>query len=391
MLKKKVQQLAKKYLNQHISIRRHLHQYPELSFKEHQTCQFVKEKLEAWGIETQIMATTGVIGIIKGKNPSSKTLALRADMDALPIQEINAVNYKSQHDGIMHACGHDVHTTCLLGAAQILQELKEEWEGTIKLIFQPGEEQLPGGASVLIKEGVLHNPSPTAILGQHVEPLLEVGKIGVKAGLFMASADEIHVTIRGKGGHGARPHQCVDTILMAAQLIVQLQQLVSRNADPLMPTVLTFGKIFSEGGATNIIPDEVKILGTLRTFDETWRAAAHERLRKSAQLICESMGGTCNFEILKGYPFLKNNEHLTQLTRQQMEAYLGAENVIDLPARMGGEDFAFYSQQIPACFYRLGVQNPNGTGLHTPNFDIDERSLEVGVGLMAWLATQHKT
>lgn len=388
MLQKKVQQLAKKNSNQLISFRRHLHQYPELSFQEYKTCQFVKEKLEAWGIETQIMATTGVIGLIKGKNPNSRTLALRADMDALPIQEINEVAYKSKNDGIMHACGHDVHTTCLLGAAQILQELKEEWEGTIKLIFQPGEEQLPGGASILIKEGVLQNPSPSTILGQHVEPLLEVGKIGIKSGLFMASADEIHVTVKGKGGHGARPHQCVDTILMASQLIVQLQQLVSRKADPLMPTVLTFGKIYSEGGATNIIPDEVKILGTLRTFDETWRLEAHQQLIESAQLICKSMGGLCDFNIIKGYPFLKNNEALTQFTRQNMEAYLGAENVIDLPSRMGGEDFAFYSQQIPACFYRLGVQNPNGTGLHTPNFDIDERSLELGAGLMAWLAMQ---
>lgn len=388
MLKKKVQQLAKKNSNQLISFRRHLHQHPELSFQEYKTCQFVKEKLEAWGIETQIMATTGVIGLIKGKNPSSRTLALRADMDALPIQETNMVDYKSQNDGIMHACGHDVHTTCLLGAAQILQELKEEWEGTIKLIFQPGEEQLPGGASILIKEGVLQHPSPSSILGQHVEPLLDVGKIGIKSGLFMASCDEIHVTVRGKGGHGARPHQCVDTILMASQLIVQLQQLVSRKADPLMPTVLTFGKIYSEGGATNIIPDEVKILGTLRTFDETWRLKAHAELVKSAQLICESMGGSCDFNIIKGYPFLKNDEALTQLTRQQMERYLGAENVVDLPARMGGEDFAFYSQQIPACFYRLGVQNPNGSGLHTPNFNVDERSLEVGAGLMAWLAMQ---
>lgn len=388
MLKKKVQQLAKKNSEQLISFRRHLHQHPELSFKEYKTCQFIKKQLEAWGIETQTMATTGVIGLIKGKNPASKVLALRADMDALPIQETNEVSYKSQNNGIMHACGHDVHTTCLLGAAQILQELRNEWEGTIKLIFQPGEEQLPGGASILIKEGVLKNPNPSAILGQHVEPLLGVGKVGIKSGLFMASADEIHVTIKGKGGHGARPHQCVDTILMASHLIVQLQQLVSRNADPLMPTVLTFGKIHSEGGATNIIPDEVKLLGTLRTFDETWRAEAHERLTKSAQLICESMGGTCDFKILKGYPFLKNNEWLTQHTRQHMEDYLGMDNVVDLPARMGGEDFAFYSQQIPACFYRLGVQNPNGTGLHTPTFDVDERSLEVGAGLMAWLAMQ---
>lgn len=388
MLKKKVQSLAKKNRKSIIECRQHLHQYPELSFQEYKTCQFVKSKLESWGIPTQIMATTGVIGIIKGKNPNSRTIALRADMDALPIQEINEVPYKSQNDGIMHACGHDVHTSSLLGAAQILQALKDEWSGTIKLIFQPGEEKLPGGASILIKEGVLENPKPSQILGQHVEPLLEVGKVGIKGGLFMASADEIYVTVRGKGGHGARPHQCVDTILMASQMIVQLQQLVSRNADPLMPTVLTFGKIYSEGGATNIIPNEVKILGTLRTFDEAWRATAHQRLKDMAQLICKSMGGSCDFDIIKGYPFLKNDEAFTQSTRLAMEDYLGAENIVDLPARMGGEDFAFYSQQMPACFYRLGVQNPNGTGLHTPNFDVNEDCLEVGAGLMAWLAMQ---
>lgn len=388
MLKKKVQSLAKKNQKSIIECRQHLHQYPELSFQEYKTCQFVKSKLESWGIPTQIMATTGVIGIIKGKNPDSRILALRADMDALPIQEINEVPYKSKNEGIMHACGHDVHTSSLLGAAQILQALKDEWSGTIKLIFQPGEEKLPGGASILIKEGVLENPKPSQILGQHVEPLLEVGKVGIKGGLFMASADEIYVTVRGKGGHGARPHQCVDTILMASQMIVQLQQLVSRHADPLMPTVLTFGKIYSEGGATNVIPNEVKILGTLRTFDEAWRATAHERLKEMAQLICKSMGGSCDFDIIKGYPFLKNDEVFTQSTRLAMEDYLGAENIVDLPARMGGEDFAFYSQQMPACFYRLGVQNPNGTGLHTPNFDVNEDCLEVGAGLMAWLAMQ---
>ena len=386
MLKRKVQSLAKKNRDTVINFRRHLHKNPELSFQEYKTCQFVKQQLEAWGIETQVMATTGVIGIIKGNNPTANLLALRADMDALPIQEINDVPYKSQNEGVMHACGHDVHTASLLGAAQILQALRTEWQGTIKLIFQPGEEKLPGGASILIKEGVLENPQPTSILGQHVEPPLAVGKVGVKSGLFMASTDEIYLTVRGKGSHAAYPHQSVDPVLMAAQLIVQLQQLVSRNANPLTPTVLSFGKIYSEGGATNIIPNEVKILGTLRTFDETWRAAAKIKLKEMAQLICKSMGGSCDVDIETGYPFVKNDAALTATTRQNMEAYLGAENVVDLPARMGGEDFAYYSQEIPACFYRLGVQNPNGTGLHTPNFDVNEECLEIGAGLMAYLA-----
>jgi amidohydrolase len=388
MLKEKVQSLAKKYKKDIIAIRRHLHQHPELSFEEYQTSQFIQEKLTEWNIPYQVMANTGVVGLLKGKNPEKRTIALRADIDALPIQEINKVDYKSKNEGVMHACGHDVHTSSLLGVVRILKELQEEWEGTVKFIFQPGEEKLPGGASILLKEGVLKDPAPSEILGQHVEPQMPVGKVGVKSGLFMASADEIYVTVRGKGGHGARPHQCVDTILMASQLIVQLQQLVSRNADPLMPTVLTFGKIYSEGGATNVIPNEVVIHGTFRTFDEDWRKQAHQKMKQMANLLCESMGGSCDFEVVVGYPFVHNEEILTAKTRKNMEAYLGAENVVELPARMGGEDFAFYSQEIPACFYRLGVQNPNGTGLHTPTFDIDEEALEVGMGLMAWLAMQ---
>lgn len=388
MLAKKIQHLAQQQAPKFIEWRRHLHQHPEPSFEEYQTASFVEQQLKGMGIPTQRMASTGVIGILEGKEPHNRVLALRADMDALPILEANEVPYKSKREGWMHACGHDVHTTCLLGAAQLLQQTNDQWRGTIKLIFQPGEEKLPGGASLLIEEGVLEQPAPQYILGQHVEPPLEVGKVGIKSGLFMASADEIYLTIKGKGGHGARPHQCVDTILMASQVIVQLQQLVSRRADPLMPTVLTFGKIYSEGGATNIIPNEVQIYGTFRTFDEAWRSQAHDLLTQMTHGICQSMGGTCVVDIVKGSPFLNNDPDLTQQVRQQMETYLGAENVVELPARMGGEDFALYTQHLPACFYRLGVQNPNGTGLHTPTFDVDERCLSVGVGLMAWLATQ---
>ncbi|MGH1336722.1 MAG: M20 metallopeptidase family protein [Aureispira sp.] len=388
MLEKKVQQAAKKNSEALIGLRRHLHQHPELSFQEHQTCQFVQQQLSRWGIPSQVMAKTGVVAFLEGQEPSSRRLALRADLDALPIQEANEVPYRSQVEGVMHACGHDVHTTCLLGAAQLLHDLRAEWRGSIQLIFQPGEEQLPGGASMLLEEGLFDTFKPTAILGQHVEPLLEVGKVGIKSGLFMASADEIYLTVKGKGGHGARPHQCVDTILMTSHLLVYLQQLVSRRADPLMPTVLSFGKIFSDGGATNIIPEKVTIWGTLRTFDEQWRAQAHTWLQETAQAFCQSMGGDCQVDIAKGYPYLKNDEALTAKVQQDMTTYLGAENVIQLPARMGGEDFAAYSQQMPACFYRLGVQNPNGTGLHTPTFDVDEDCLAVGAGLMAWLAMQ---
>ena len=387
-LLKKVQSLARQHHKEVVQIRRSLHQNPELSFQEFQTCTFIRHQLAAWGIESDVIAKTGVVAVLKGQNPNSKTIALRADIDALPIHEINEYSYRSKNKGIMHACGHDVHTASLLGVAQILQQLKDEWQGSIKLIFQPGEEKLPGGASILIKEGVLENPKPSSILGQHVEPLLEVGKVGIKSGLFMASADEIYVTVNGKGGHAAKPHRCVDTVLMAAQLIVQLQQVVSRQADPLMPTVLSFGKINSDGGATNIIPDQIHLQGTLRTFDEQWRLKAHGLLQTQAQLICQSMGGSCDFDIRIGYPFLQNDETLTASTKNDMIQYLGSENVVDLPARMGGEDFAFYSQKIPACFYRLGVQNPNGSGLHTPNFDINEDALETSIGLMTWLAIQ---
>jgi amidohydrolase len=387
-LLQKVQSLAHQHHSEVVAIRRKLHQNPELSFQEYQTAKFVRQQLSSWGIDSDYIAQTGVVAVLEGRNPNSKTIALRADLDALPIQEANNVPYCSQNKGIMHACGHDVHTASLLGAAQILHQLKEYWQGRIKLIFQPGEEKLPGGASILIKEGILQNPKPSRILGQHVEPLLDVGKVGIKPGLFMASADEIYITVKGKGGHAAKPHQCIDTVLMTAQLIVQLQQVVSRQADPLMPTVLSFGKIDTDGGATNIIPDRIHLQGTLRTFDEQWRQKAQQIIQDQAQLICRSMGGSCAVDIRIGYPFLHNDEVFTAGTKTQMIQYLGADNVVDLPARMGGEDFAFYSQQMPACFYRLGVQNPNGTGLHTPTFDINEDALETGTGLMAWLATQ---
>lgn len=386
MLEKKVRQRAKKIQPALVEWRRHLHQYPELSFEEEQTCRYVCTQLENMGLTTEVVANTGVVATVSGVEPSSRVVALRADLDALPIQEANDVPYRSQVPGVMHACGHDVHTTCLLGAAQLLHEHRDEWRGSVRLLFQPGEEKLPGGAGQLIKAGALDNPRPSAIWGQHVEPPLEVGKVGIKSGLFMASADELYLTVRGKGGHGARPHQSVDTILMASHLVVYLQQLVSRRADPLMPTVLSFGKIFSDGGATNVIPDTVTLWGTLRTFDETWRAEAHAWLEKAARSFCQSMGGDCEVDIQKGYPYLNNDPDLTAQTRLQMERYLGEENVVDLPARMGGEDFAAYSQLMPSCFYRLGVQNPNGTGLHTPTFDVDERCLEVGAGLMSWIA-----
>lgn len=372
-----------------IGIRRHLHAHPELSFQEVETQRYVRQQLTAIGIEDiQNAASTGLTALIKGRNPGKKTIALRGDMDALPITEQNNVPYKSQHAGVMHACGHDVHTTGLLGAARILFELRNEFEGTVKLIFQPGEEKLPGGASMMIADGALTNPAPVSIIGQHVMPLLPAGTIGFKSGLYMASTDELYVTVKGKGGHGAMPHLNIDSVLISAHILVALQQIVSRNASPIIPSVLSFGKVIANG-ATNVIPDEVKMEGTFRTLDETWRSEAHQRMIHMANAIAESMGGSCTFEIRKGYPFLKNDEALTERMKQAAIDYMGAENVVDLSIWMAAEDFAYYSQVMPACFYRLGTRNESKgivSSVHTPTFDIDESALVHGAGLMAWLA-----
>ncbi len=391
-MQKKIKTLAAAYHTDIVAVRRHLHRHPELSYQEVKTGKYIAAQLEKLGIEHRHgIADNGVVGLIKGKNPDEKVIALRADFDALPIEEANEVVYKSENPGVMHACGHDVHTASLLGTARILQELRHEFAGTIKLIFQPAEEKLPGGASLMIAEGVLENPAPGGIYGQHVHPPLEAGTVGFRSGMYMASADELFLTVRGKGGHGAMPHNGNDPIVITAHIITALQQVVSRNADPTIPSVLTLGKINSTGGATNIIPDEVKLEGTFRTMNETWRSEAHEKMVRIAEGIAESMGGTCDFEVMKGYPFLVNDEALTARAKNAAVAFLGAENVVDLPIRMTAEDFAYYSQKMPACFYRLGTGN-RARGItspvHTPTFDIDEKALETGVGLMTWLALE---
>lgn len=372
------------------AMRRHLHQHPELSFQEEATARFIAGKLAEWGINyTGGYAGHGIVARIAGLQPGHKVVALRADMDALPIQEVNEVSYCSQNSGVMHACGHDVHTACLLGAACILQQLREHWGGEVKLIFQPAEELLPGGASLMIKDGALDSPRPAAIFGQHVHPPLEVGKVGFRAGKYMASSDELYLTVTGQGGHGAMPQLSVDPILIAAHLITALQQIVSRNADPVIPSVLTFGYIASQGGATNIIPNEVNLMGTFRTMDETWRYEAHHRMAHLVEGLAASMGGSAKLRIEVGYPSLFNDENLTQKARQYAETYLGAENVSELPIRLTSEDFAFYSQIMPACFFRLGTGNiAKGitSPIHTNTFDVDEDCLPTGAGLMAFMA-----
>jgi amidohydrolase len=388
MLKEKIAELASQIHQEVIQDRRHLHQNPELSFHEFQTSAFVAAALDKIGIPYQKMANTGIVALLSGTKPSDAVIALRADMDALPIIEANEVPYASQNHGIMHACGHDVHTSSLLGTARILATLKDQFAGTIKFIFQPAEEKLPGGASLMIKEGVLENPKPTAVLGQHVMPLIETGKVGFRSGKYMASTDEIYVTVHGKGGHGAQPQQNIDPVVITSHIIIALQQIVSRIADPKIPSVLSFGKL-TANGATNVIPNEVHLEGTFRTMDEKWRAEAHIKMKKMAEGIAEAMGGSCDFNIVNGYPFLVNEEKLTRNVRAYAEEYLGKENVEDLDIWMAAEDFAYYSQVADACFYRLGTRNEQKgitSSVHTPTFDVDENSLGLSTGLMAFIA-----
>lgn len=388
-LLKEIQQFSSAYAKEVISFRRHLHAHPELSYQEYNTAKFIANQLRSFGMHVQEgIAGTGVVAIIEGKNPTKRIIALRADIDALPIQEINSKDYKSINKGVMHACGHDVHTASLLGTAKILNELKGQFEGSIKLIFQPGEEKNPGGASIMIKEGVLENPAPSAILGQHVFPLLPVGKIGFREGKYMASSDEIYLRVVGKGGHGATPELTVDPVVIASHIIIALQQIISRNASPKHPTVLTFGKVTADG-ATNIIPDEVNIAGTFRALDERWREEGLRKIKKMAENIAEGMGGKCEVDIHHGYPCLENDPMLTRFIKQAAEEYVGKENVVDIDLTLGSEDFAYYSQVIPASFYRLGTRNESKgitSYVHTPTFDIDEDALVLAPGLMAWMA-----
>jgi len=383
----RIQEISNKIASEVIEWRRHLHAHPELSYQEFKTAAFVQEKLQAMGIPFEIMATTGVIGLIQGKNPESRIVALRADMDALPIQEENDLSFKSTHPGIMHACGHDVHTACLLGAAKILQETRTEWSGTVKLIFQPGEEKNPGGASLLIQEGVLENPKPQAIAALHVNTILEAGKVSFRSGKVMASADELYFTIKGKGGHAASPHLTVDPILISSHLITALQQLISRHNHPFNPTVLSITSIHG-GNTTNVIPDEVKLMGTFRAMEESWRFEAHQKIRQLSESLVRSMGGELDLHIDVGYPCVRNDPQVNEACRLLAETYLGAENVSETELRMGAEDFGFYAQQIPGCFFRLGTRNElKGIvhGVHTPRFMVEESAIETGVGLMAWL------
>ena len=373
-----------------VSDRRHLHQNPELSFEEVQTSAFVQERLRDLNIPfTSGIGGYGVVANLQGHSPGP-VVALRADMDALPIQEANEVPYASKVPGVMHACGHDVHTASLLGVAALLRSRTQDFSGTVRFLFQPAEEKLPGGASLMIRDGALANPTPQAIYGQHVMPLLPAGTVGFRSGRYMASADEIRLTIRGKGGHAAMPHLNTDAVLIASHIVVALQQVVSRRANPTLPSVLSFGHIIGEG-AYNVLPNDVRLRGTFRTMDETWRDQAHALIREIASGTASAMGAVCDVEIDRGYPMLFNHPESTALARSTAEAYLGPQQVVDLDLWMAAEDFAFYAQQIPATFYRLGTRNEAKgwvSSVHTSTFDVDESALPLGAGLMAAIALE---
>ena len=374
-----------------IAYREHMHMHPELSYQEFKTMEYVSSILTKLGIEHQTgIGTTGIVGIIRADHHTTemKCIGLRADLDALPIHEENDIACKSKNDGIMHACGHDVHTAILLGAAEIILELRNELPAPVKLIFQPGEEKNPGGATLMLKDGVLKNPPVSEMVALHVFPDMEVGKVGFKDGIYMASCDEIHLTINGKGGHGATPNQCIDPIMIGANIVTQLQQIVSRKCDPKIPCVLSFGH-FEALGATNIIPSKAHLKGTFRTMNEDWRAEALELIEKQIKLIAESSGATVELEISKGYPYLENDPGVTGKIREKAISFLGQDLVEELPIRLTSEDFAFYSHEVPVCFFRLGVRNEaEGItyGVHHPRFNIDNQALKIGTQLMCLAA-----
>ena len=389
-LKEKIEKLANQFAPDFVEVRRHLHRNPELSFKEFETCAYIKEQLNLLGVTDIIpIAKTGLLATIQG-GQQGRSVLLRADIDALPITEKNTTVYTSQNLGVMHACGHDAHTASLLMCAKILNEIKSELKGTVNLLFQPAEELMPGGASLVIKEKAYKDLKRQSHIGQHVRPDIPKGKVGFRSGKFMASMDEIFLTVRGKGGHAAMPEKAIDSVLIASHIILAAQQLVSRMASPKMPSVLSFGKVIANG-AINILPDEVQIEGTFRTLDEQWRKEALSKLEKLVTSIAEGMGGSCELKINHGYPHLINDVALTDNLKTLAGEYVGTENIIDLDPWMAAEDFAYYSHQNQASFYMLGVGNEEKgitSGLHTPTFDIDEEALEIGGGLMAWLATR---
>lgn len=387
--KAKIKNIADTIENEVLGIRRHLHANPELSFQEVETSKYICDKLDEFGIEYRSgIAKYGILGIIKGEKPGGKIIALRADMDALPVVEENSLEFKSKNSGVMHACGHDIHSASLLGTAKILNELKSEFAGTVLLIFQLGEERIPGGAHLMMEDGLFKDYTPELIIGQHVYPELPAGEVGMRSGAYMASADEIFITVKSTGGHAALPHNTVDTVLMASQIVVSLQQIVSRFIPTQIPSVLSFGNVVCDS-VMNVIPETVELQGTFRIMDEEWRYRAHDKIKSIVNGIVDGMGGSCEIDIKIGFPSVYNNPQLTHNSLDAAREYLGDDKVHELDIRMTAEDFAFYAQKYPACFYRLGVGHTDGTksgGLHSPSFLANEDSLKTGIQLMSYLA-----
>jgi len=392
-MKETIQSLTQKYLSQIIKIRRHLHENPELSFEEHHTSTYIQQQLTKLNIPFKAgIVKTGIVAYLKGNNPNKRTIALRADMDALPVTESTDLEFSSRNEGVMHACGHDAHTAALLGAAMVLNEMKDEWEGTILLVFQPAEEVFPGGAKLMMDEGVFEGYEPDMIIGQHVLPSMKTGHVGFKSGMYMASGDEVYLTVKGQGGHGAMPHALTDNVLIASHIVVALQQVVSRIVPAQVPTVLSFGK-FIANGATNIIPEKVEIAGTLRTMNEEWRAIIKEKISEIATNTAMAMGAECEVDIKDGYPVVYNNEDVTNKAINFSNEYMGTAATELMDIRMTAEDFGYYSQKYPCTFYRFGVAQDKGeTGsLHTPQFNLNEDALETAAGMLAYLAFKFMT
>ena len=387
LLKDKIQQLSMQYFDDTIALRRNFHQYPELSGEEFGTATFIVNTLKNYGIESETyLNNTAVVALIEGNEPHSGVIALRADMDALPVEENNNLPFRSQHAGIMHACGHDVHIASLLTTARILQELKTEWNGSVKLIFQPSEEKFPGGAIQLIEAGVLNNPKVDKMLGMHVSPEIETGKIGMKSGSYMASTDEIYITVIGKGGHAAIPDMFVNPLLIASKILIKLESFCQDYAPKDTKSVLTFGRIVGNG-KTNIVPDKVFLEGTLRTFDEQFRAKAHSLILEIASDLATKMGGRAEVLIDGGYPTLINDEQLTEKTFSIAQDLLEKNNVLSLDCRMTAEDFAYYSRRVPSVFYRLGTGGDGyNANLHSPDFLANEDAMQLSPAVMAYLA-----
>jgi hippurate hydrolase len=389
LLREQILREAENLLPEIVEIRRHVHQHPELSYAEHETAAFISSKLDVMGIEHRSgIAGTGIVGFIRGEGAGrGLTIGLRADMDALPISEAGESEYRSWNEGVMHACGHDAHIAMLLGSAGIIKNLRKEFAGTVLLVFQPGEEKAPGGARMMIETGIFRNYDPDMFIAQHVLPDLPSGTVGFHAGPYLASCDEIYITVAGKGGHAAQPSQYTDQIYIASELVIRLKDTVAEKSKGQAATILAVGKITGMG-ATNVIPEKVEIACTFRTFDERWRQEAKEIIRNTASEIAGKRGVRIDVNIVEGYPVLVNDEALTERAGELSRQLLGEERVKEVPGRMSSEDFSFFAEKYPSFLFRLGI-TPDGEKMrpaHTPFFDLDESSMATGTATMAWLA-----